>query len=174
MLNRVPHFLPWVTITTCSHPEIAENSPPWLKSGLETLLRSSFVMSSVTYTRTKAYMHLIQLLMHPLTYRPHNPSHTHIHTYKQSDFCSSSCACPVADLSLQSVIVAPVARTDRPAGDRRWHAPIISGPSAVFAITESLVEHTESDSGVSIQKPFQLQMAAQLLLTTASPGPGLS
>lgn len=109
----------------------------------------------------------------PPTHSPHKHTHTRTHPHTHTEwllFFCSYCACPVADLSLHSVIVASVARTDRPTGDWRWHAPIISGPSAVFAITESSVEHTESNSGVSIQKPFQLQMAAQLLLTTASLG----
>lgn len=107
---------------------------------------SSVLTHTYVYTQTKAYIHLIQLLMHPLTNRPHTLSHTHKQALT-SVLLPLLCASPVAGPSLQSVIAASVAWTDRRTGDWRWHAPIISGPSAVFAITESLAEHTESDSG---------------------------
>lgn len=76
--------------------------------------------------------------------------------------------------SLQSVIAASVARTDRRTGDWRWHAPIISEPSAVFAITESLAEQTESDSrslySGAISTPTGCTASVDHRLT----GPGLS
>lgn len=58
------------------------------------------------------------------------------------------CPCTVCTSSsgeADSVIAASVAWTDRRTEDWRWHAPIISRPSAVFAITKGLAEHTESD-----------------------------
>ena len=100
--------------------------------------------------------------MHPLTYRPH----THIHTV----YCSPALTvCTSSSGSPESVIAASVAWTDRRTGDWRWHAPIISGPSAVFAITKGLAEHTESDCGI-----FYSGAISNPTGCTASIGPGLN
>lgn len=91
--------------------------------------------------------------------------HTHVHTVN----CSSSLAVCTSSGRPESVIAASVAWTDRRTGDWRWHAPIISGPSAVFAITEDLAEHTESDSGILYSEAISTPTGC-----TASVGPGLN
>lgn len=100
--------------------------------------------------------------MHPLTY--HLP-HTHIHTV----YCSSGFTVCTSSGRPKSVIAASVAWTDRRTGDWRWHAHIISGPSAVFAITEGLAEHTESDSGILYSGAISTPTGC-----TASVGPSLN
>lgn len=118
-------------------------------------------MSSLSHT--EACIHLFQLLVHPVTYRAHTHTHTRTHN------CSSSLAVCTSSGRPESVIAASVAWTDRRTGDWRWHAPIISGPSAVFAITEDLAEHTESDSGILYSEAISTPTGC-----TASVGPGLN
>lgn len=80
--------------------------------------------------------HLSQLIVHPLTCRPL--------TYTQPTVL------PLHSTGVRprSVIAAAATWTDWQTWDWRWHAPIISGPSVVFAITKGLAERAETLSGI--------------------------